>query len=154
VPSSVPAVKPGLRQFLATTTGLTPTAGVTVHSADPDPRQLTKESVILGQVSAPQEQAGLGPRRAETATLTCTILVSKPGVGETAIETARSRVYELEALLVGALAEDPTAGGVVPPPGQLKVTSSTLDEAPVDWDGSAMRQARLQLSIGWTSHII
>jgi hypothetical protein len=153
VPSSVPAVKPGLRQFLATTTGLTPTAGVTVHSADPDPRQLTKKSIILGQVTAPQTQEGL-TRRAETATLTCTILVTKAGVGETAIEAARTEVYELEALLVGALAEDPTAGGVVPPPGQLKVASSTLDERSVDWDGGAMRQAQLQLSISWTSHII
>jgi len=148
----VPTVKPGLRVFLAATEGLRPANGVTVHSADPDPRQLTKESIVLGQVTAPQTQAGLA-RRAETATLTCTIVVTKAGVGETAIASARDRVYELEALLVGALAADPTAGGVVPPPGQLKVTSSTLDEAPVDWDGSAMRQARLSLSIGWTSHI-
>jgi hypothetical protein len=33
------------------------------------------------------------------------------------------------------------------------VTSSTLEEMPADKDGSAARQAQLQLSISWTSHV-
>lgn len=152
MPSSVPAVKPGLRQYLTTTEGLRPTNGVTVRSSEPEPRQFTRELIVLGQATTTQAQAGLAAR-AETVTLTCWIHVTKAGVGQTAEDDARDRAYELYGLIEQAIAADRTAAGAVPPPGQLVATSSTLDELPVDWDGSPARRAQLQFQLSWTSHI-
>jgi hypothetical protein len=152
VPSSVPAVKPGLRQFLATSEGLRPTDGWTVRSADPEPREFSKQLIVLGTVTAPQTQAGLA-RRAESATLTAWIFATKVGVGETAVEAARALAYEGLAAVERAIAADRTAAGAVPDPGRLDITSTTLEEMPVDWDGSAARRAQLSFQVSWTSHI-
>ena len=152
MPSSVPAVKTGLAAYLRTTEGLQPTDGVTIRRADPEPAQFKLQMVVLGQVTAPQAQAGLA-RRAETPTMTCWVFVTKPGVGDAAEQAVAGRAYELLALIEGALAADRTAAGTVPPPGRLDITSTALEEMPVDWDGSAARRAQLQFQLSWTSHI-
>lgn len=152
MPSSVPAVKAGLRQFLAITPGLRPTDGVTIRRADPEPREFALQLVVLGQATTTQTQAGLAAR-AEACTLTCWVMVTKVGVGDTKAAEACDRAYELYDLVEGAIRADRTAAGSVPPPGRLDIGSSTLDEMPVDWDGSGARRAQLQFQIGWTSHI-
>jgi hypothetical protein len=152
MPSSVPAVKVGLKQYLATTAGLRPTDGVTVRRADPEPREFSQQLVILGQATTTQTQAGLGSR-AETVTLTCWVMVTRIGVGDATATAACDRAYELHALIEGAIKADRTAAGSVPPPGRLDMTASTLDEMPVDWDGSAGRRAQLQFQLSWVSHI-
>jgi hypothetical protein len=149
--SSVPAVKAGLRQYLANTDGLRPTDGWTVRSADPDPREMSKQMIVLGTVTAPQAQAGLATR-AETPTLTGWVIATRVGVGEATVAAARELAYDGFALIEGALAADRTAAGTVPAPGRLNITSTTLEEMPVDWDGSAARRAQLQFQVSWESH--
>lgn len=150
--SSVPAVKAGLRQFLSTTAGLKPTDGVTIRRADPEPREFSQQLIVLGQATTTQAQAGLAAR-AESVTLTCWVFVTKIGVGDAKAAEACDRAYELYALIEGAIKVDRTAAGSVPPPGRLDITASTLEEVPVDWDGSAARRAQLQFQVSWVSHI-
>ena len=152
MPSSVPAVKTGLAAFLRSTEGLRPTDGVTIRRADPEPARFALQMVVLGSATAPQTQAGLASR-AETPTLTCWIFVTKAGVGDAAEQAVADRAYQILALIEGAIAADRTAGGTVPPPGRLDITSTALEELPVDWDGSAARRAQLSFSVSWTSHI-
>jgi hypothetical protein len=152
VPSSVPAVKTGLAAFLRTTDGLRPADGVTIRRADPEPAQFKLQMVVLGSATATQTQAGLSAR-AESVTLTCWIFVTKPGVGDTAERAVADRAFELYGLIEGAIAHDRQAAGTVPAPGRLDITSATLEEMPVDWDGSAARRAQLQFQVSWTSHL-
>lgn len=153
MPSSVPAVKPGLRTYLAASEGLRSADGWTIRSADPDPREFSRQLIVLGTVTAPQAPAGLA-RRAESATLTAWIFATKIGVGEAKVEEARALAYAGLAAVERALAADRTAGGVVPDPGRLEVLSHTLEEMLVDWDGSPARRAQIQVQLGWVSHIL
>jgi hypothetical protein len=152
MPSSVPAVKTGLKLFLSTTAGLRDTDGVTIRRADPEPREFAQQLVVLGSATTTQTQAGLGSR-AETATLTCWVMVTRIGVGDTKAAEACDRAYELLDLIEAAIKADRTAAGSVPPPGRLDFTSSSLEEMPVDWDESPGRRAQLQFQLSWTSHI-
>lgn len=155
MPSSVPAVKAGLAAFLRSTTGLRATDGVTVRASAPDNRERALQLVALLGVTTSQTQAGL-QRRQEQATLTCLIEVVTVGVGDSKATEARDRAYELEGFITAALAADRTAAGTVPPPGQLAVTGSTLQEFPTELGetGSAARVAQIELSVGWTSHVV
>jgi hypothetical protein len=146
------AAKRGIRQFLVTTPGLGTADGVTVRSAAVTPEEFTGDMVILGDTTAPQVQAGLASR-AKTPTVTCWVVVTRPGSGEAAIDAAGDRAEVLMALVEAALDADRTAAGSVLPPGQVVVTSSGLEESPVDWDSAAARRATIPFQLSWTSHI-
>jgi len=149
--SSVPAVKAGLRTYLASWEGLRPGDGVTVRSAPGG--ELPDDVVELGEVTAPQTRASL-TSKAETPTMTCWVQATKAsGDEEAAIEAARGRAYELLALVQAALTADPTGGGTVPAPGGTTVGDSSLVEAPAEGPGGGMRRAQVRFSITWTSHI-
>jgi hypothetical protein len=150
MPSSVPAVKAGLRQYLASWSGLRPGDGVTVRSAPG--LDLPDDTVELGETTATQTQAGLASR-AEQCRMTCWVQATRPGTDEAAIAAARTRAYGLAALVEQAFKADPGAGGTVPPPGQVAIGDSTLIEAPADTDGSGSRRAQVRFSVTWTSHI-
>ena len=149
--SSVPAVKRGLRVYLASWEGLRPGDGVTVRSA-PTGANLPDDTIELGDVNAPQTRAGL-VAKAENATMTCWAQATIGGDGEEAIDAARTRAFELLALVEAALTADPTASGTVAPPRGTTVADSTLIEAPTDHDGSAGRRAQVRFTISWTSHL-
>jgi hypothetical protein len=150
MPSSVPAVKSGLRVYLASWEGLRPGDGVTVRSAPGG--ELSDDMVELGQVTAPQTRAGLAGK-AENPTMTCWVQSTKAGGDEGAIRAARDRAYELLALVEAAVAADPTAGGTVPPPGGTTVGDSSLVEAPAEGPGGGMRRAQVRFTVTWVSHI-
>jgi hypothetical protein len=152
MPSSVPAVKAGLRQYLRTTEGLRPTNGLSVRCADPEPEDMTTQLVVLGSATTSQTQAGLAAR-AEAVTLTCSVLIVKIGVGETKADEARARAYEVYELVEGAIKTDRAAAGTVPPPGRLDIASTALEEFPVLWGEHPGRKAQLQFQVSWTSHI-
>jgi len=155
VPSTVPAVKDGLADYLAATTGLREVDGVQVYSATPDAANVAKEHVILGNVVAPQSWRGLGAqRKAETPSMSCFVTIVKPGAEEPAIRAARARAYALLALVEAALKTDPSAAGAVPLPRQTTVTTSSLEEEPVTLkDGGGGRLARLPFTVAWESHL-
>jgi hypothetical protein len=156
MPSTVPAVKDGLADYLAAQTGLREADGVQVYSATPDAANVAKEHVILGNVpTAPQGWRGLGAQRKdERPTLTCWSTVVKPGAGEDAIRAARARAYALLALVEAALKADPSAGGTIPQPRQTTVTESALEEEPVTLaDGGGGRSARLRFTVEWLAHL-
>jgi hypothetical protein len=148
--SSVPAVKTGLRIYLASWEGLRPGDGVTVHSAPGG--ELPDDVVELGEVSAPQTRIGLAGK-AEAPTMTCWVQATKAGGDEEAIEGARGRAYELLALVEAALTADPTAGGTVPPPQGTTVGASSLIEVPAEVQGGGGRRAQVRFTISWTSHL-
>jgi hypothetical protein len=152
MPPTVGQAKKGIRTYLLTISGLQPADGVTVRSATIAPEEFTDTLVILGDVVAPQTQAGLA-RRAENVTVTCWVIVTRPGGDETAVNLARDRADALIALISGALATDRTAGGVVPNPGRIDLATSGLQETPVTWENQAARQATIPFSLSWTSHI-
>jgi hypothetical protein len=149
--STVAEAKKGIRQFLQTTEGLRAAGAVTVRTREPLPAEFTAALIVLGGATATQAPAGLR-RRAETVTLTCWIHVTTAGSGEDAIDTARDRAFEILGLIEAALRADPQAAGSVPDPGRIDVTSSTLEDIPVDWNGSAAERAQLQFQLSWTSH--
>ncbi len=151
MPSSVPVVKKGLRQFWQTTAGLRPDDGVVVRSAPVAPDELAPEQITLGDVAAPQARAGLG-RKEERPSMTCWIRIQRPGSDEDAVDAARDRVYELLALVEQSLRADPSAAGTIPPPAGTTVSESALEEYPSGPDGTATRVAQLRFTISWTSH--
>ena len=151
MPSSVPAVKRGLRIYLASWEGLRPGDGVTVRSA-PSGADLPDDTVELGDVQAPQTRAGL-TGKAEAPTMTCWTQASAPGIGEDAIEVARARAYALLGYVEAALTADPTAGGTVSPPRGTTVADSGLVETLTDHNGSGGRRAQVRFTISWTSHL-
>jgi hypothetical protein len=150
MPSSVPAAKAGIRQYLASWPGLTPADGVTVRSAPA--LELPDDTIELGEVTAPLSFEGLASK-AETPTMTCWCQATRSGTDEAAIAIARGTAYGLLALVEQALKADPDANGTVPSPGRATVGDSTLVEAPADLEGSGARRAQVRFSITWTSHI-
>jgi hypothetical protein len=151
MPSTIPAVKKGLRDFLVAQTGLRPVDGVTIRSATITPEQFSADLVILGDATATQAQAGLASR-AETPTLNCWAIVTRPGDTEDVIDTARTAAAALATTVEAALKADPLAGGTVPRPGRVVFASTGLSESPVSWDGAAARRAEVAFSLTWTSH--
>lgn len=152
MPSTVPAVKAGLRDYLKTFPGLTPTDGVVVRSAPFAPNEETEKQIILGDVVAPQERSGLMGKN-ETPTMTCWCRITGSGSDESAIDAARNDAAALLALVQTAIKADESAGGVVPGPGGLMISETALEEYPTDIDGTAARRADYRFTITWTSHI-
>ena len=150
---AVGPVKTGLRNYLRTSDGLRPADSVTVRSAviAPDEFNPAADTIVLGNVSTSQDQAGL-MGRSETTTLTCWVIVTRAGGDETAVETVRDRAEAIMALVEDALDANPSAGGAVPAPGQIGVATSSLEESPADLEGMALRRAELQFTLSWTSH--
>jgi hypothetical protein len=146
------AAKRGIRTYLATTGGLGAADGVTIRSAMVDPEEFTGDMVILGDVTVPQAQAGLATR-AKTPTVTCWVIVTRPGADEDAIDAAGDRAEQLLALIEAALDADRSAAGTILPPGQIVVATSGLEETPTGPDGSAARRATIGFQLSWTSHI-
>lgn len=146
------AAKKGIRNYLRTTAGLTAADKVTIRSAMVTPEEFALDMVVLGDVAAPQAQAGLA-RREETPTVQCWVIVTRPGGDEPAVDAARDRADALMALISAALAADRTAGGTVPPPARIDLSTSGLQESPVDWQGAAARRAEIPFTLVWTSHI-
>jgi hypothetical protein len=149
--SSVPEGKKGLRAYLETTEGLRPADKVAVTARAGDPVPATR-TVVLGRATTTEAPAGL-ERRAETVTLSCVILVTKIGSGETISDEARDGAYEVMDLIRSALKADPSAAGAVPGPGHIDVVSSDSQEMPVSWDGQAAERSELEFQLAWTSHI-
>jgi hypothetical protein len=152
MPPPVSHAKKGIRTYLVGVTGLRPADSVTVRSATIAPEEFNDTLVVLGDVVAPQAQAGYA-KRAETVTMTCWVIVTKPGSDETAVDAARDRADALIALVSGALAADRTAGGSVGNPGRIDLATSGLEESPVTWENQAARRATIPFSLSWTSHI-
>jgi hypothetical protein len=154
MPTSVPAAKAGIRDYLRTIDGLRPTDGVTVRGAPVAPGEATDKQVILGDVIAPQGRAGLS-RKAETPTMTCWLRVTRPGADDAAEDAARDDAAGLLALVQAAITTDPTCAGAIPPPGRTMVGESELQEYPTDaGDGTAGRGAQYRFTITWESHIL
>lgn len=154
MPSSVPDVKDGLADYLASFQGLRPSDGVAVNSASIAPNEANGKDIVLGDVTAPQAPAGL-QAVAESATMTCWIWAVVPGNDEVARRAARRAAYDLLALVERAVAADRTAQGSVPAPGGLAVGEGSLVEDPTDPPpgGTAGRRADLRFTITWTSHL-
>lgn len=154
MPTSVPAAKRGLRDYLRTIEGLRPADKVVIRSAPVAPDQLADKQLTLGDVNAPQARAGL-VRKEETPTMTCWLRVVRPGDDETAMDAARDEAAGLLALVEQALLRDPTAAGSIPPPGDTRVTNSTLEEYPaMTAAGTAGRGAQYTFTVSWVSHIV
>jgi len=152
MPSTVPAVKKGLRDWLRLQPGLTPTDGVTVRGAAVDPAEAGKNLVVLTDVTAPQTAPVMYPDiREETPTLTGYVVARRPGTGDTAEDAARDAAYALFAVLEQALEADPTAGGVIPGPVKGLLTEAGLTEAKVDLDGQGAREASVRWLLTWGS---
>jgi hypothetical protein len=152
MPSTVPAVKKGLRDWLRTQPGLTPADGVTVRGAAVDPAEAGKNLVVLGRVVAPQAAPVIYPDiREETPTLTGYCVARRPGTDDTAEDAARDAAYALFAVVEAALETDPSAGGVIPGPAKGLLTEAELTEAKVDLDGQGAREASVRWLLGWTS---
>ena len=149
--STVPQGKKGLRAYLQTTEGLRPADKVTVTARAGEPVPATR-TVILGRATTTEAPAGLD-RRAETVTLSCVILATKIGSGETVSDQARDDAYAVMDLIRAALKADPTAAGTVPGPGHIDVVSSDSQEMPVSWDGQAAERLELEFQLSWVSHI-
>jgi hypothetical protein len=152
MPPTPRQTKKKIRVYLLTISGLQPADGVVVRSATIAPEEFTDTLVVLGDVVAPQAQAGLA-RRSENVTVTCWVIVTRPGSDETAIDNAGDDADALIALVSNALAADRTAGGSVPNPGRIDLATSGLEETPVTWNNNAARRATIPFSLSWTSHI-
>jgi hypothetical protein len=152
MPPTFGQAKKGMRTYLLMISGLKPTDGVSLRSATIAPEEITPKQVILGDVVAPQTQAGYA-KRAENPTMTCWVIVTKSGSDETAIDLARDDADALMALISNALAADRTAGGSVPNPGRIDLATSGLEETPITWNNNAARRATIPFSLSWTSHI-
>jgi hypothetical protein len=148
VPSTVPAVKTGLRAWLRALPGL---AGVSVYGA-PQVALGNRETIILGEVTAPQSHdvQDWGPK-SERPTLTGWVIVTRPGSGDAAEDAARDRAYALFGVIETALDADPSAGGVIPGPGKGELTETGLTENPADDEGAAARQAQVRFVLTWFS---
>jgi hypothetical protein len=152
MPSTIPTVKKGLRDWLRTQPGLTPADGVTVRGAAVDPAEAGKNLVVLGRVIGPQTIPVMYPDiREETPTLTGYCVARRPGTGDEAEDAARDAAYALFAVLEQALETDPTAGGVIPGPGKGLLTEAELTEAKVDLESQGAREASVRWLLSWTS---
>jgi hypothetical protein len=157
--STVPAVKKALRPWLRARLDAASMPTVKVATAIRDATTITQddEAVVLGNVTGPQEWAGLGAqRKTETPTITCWIEIAKPGDGEDAIDAARDRAYAILAVVEAALRADPTAGGAIPNPNITAVAQADLEESPIELGpqgGVAGRFARLRSTITYTARI-
>ena len=152
MPSTVPVVKPGLRNWLRTQTGLRPQDGVKVSGVFIDPEQITGDTVMLGSVLGPQSAPAMYPDiREETPTLTGFCVSVRPGSGDAAEDAARAAAYALFAAVENALDADPSAGGVIPGPGKGLLTQGDLTESSHDDNGSAGRLATVRWLLSWTS---
>lgn len=152
MPTSVPVSKTGIREYLATSPGLTDADDVVVRSAPVAPDELAATQITLGDVTAPQTPAGLA-RREEKPVMICWIEVTRPGSDEAAMRAARNQAGALLGYVEAALHADPSCAGTVPAPAQTAVGSSDLTEFPIDIDGSAGRRAQYRFTVTWTSHI-
>lgn len=144
--------KDGIGTYLETTSGLTAADGVTVRTAAVTPEEFTGDMLILGDITAPQTQVGLGSRAA-SPTMPCWVVITRPGGDEAAIRATRARAAAVMALAEAALKADPSAAQTVTNPGRIVVTTSGLEESPVDWQRSAARRATIPFTLSWTSHI-
>jgi hypothetical protein len=152
MPSTVPAVKAGLRDWLRTQTGLLPADGVTIRGAAIDPTEAAKDLVVLTDVTAPQTAPVMYPAIVEeSAILTGYCVATRPGSGDLAEDTARARAYALFAVVEQALETDPTAGGVIPGPLKGRLTEAGLTESAVDLEGQGGRQASVRWLLAWGS---
>jgi hypothetical protein len=152
IAEAIAQAKDGIGDYLTSTAGLRAADGIVVRTATIAPEEFQQEMVILGDVTAPQGRPGLRGRSA-TPTMTCWVVIIRPGGGETAIRAARDRATALMGLIEGALAADPSAASTVQPPGGLQVASGGLEESPVAWDEQAARRATVPFTLSWTSHV-
>jgi hypothetical protein len=152
MPSTVPAVKVGLRTWLRTQVGLQPADDVTVRAAAVDPAELHKNLVVLTDVLAPQAYDLMDQAtKTERPTLTGYCVATRPGSGDEAEDAARTAAYAMFAVVEQALETDPSAGGVIPGPLKGELTEAALSESPLDLDGQAGRQASVRWTLAWTS---
>jgi hypothetical protein len=151
MPPTPRQAKKGIRNYLVAVTGLRPADGVIIRSAVVAPEEYGSDMVVLGDVIAPQAQAGLA-RRSENVTVGCLVEITRPGSDETAIDVVGDRADAVIALISNAFAADRTAGGAVPNPGRIDIATSGLEESPVPGENAA-RRATIPFSLSWTSHI-
>lgn len=152
MPSSVPAVKAGLRNWLRTQVGLRPADAVYVSGVILDPLAITGKTVMLGSVTTPETEPVMDPDiTEETPTLTGFCVGFAPGTGDEAQDAARVGAYALLAVVRAALKADPSAGGVIPGPGKGLLTQADLTENPGEEASSGMRQATIRWLLTWTS---
>jgi hypothetical protein len=148
VPSTVPAVKKGVRNWLRTQSGLTPANDVSIHGRSVVPGE---DTVILAGVTAPQAFVYMGAAKEETPTLTGYVDVGRPGNNDEGEDAARDRAYQILGYIETAFRTDPTAGGVVPGPGLAEVVEGDLEEGPGDEQGSGTCRSRVRFLIRWLS---
>lgn len=152
MPSTVPAVKVGLRDWLRTQTGLRPADAVYVSGVMVDPQTITGKTVMLASVTAAQTPPVMFPDiREESPTLTGFCAGFAAGGGDEAQDAARAQAYALFAVIEAAIEADPSAGGVIPGPGKGLLTQGDLTESPGDDNGGATRHAVVQWLLNWTS---
>jgi hypothetical protein len=151
MPSTVPAVKKGLRTWLRLQPGLLASDGVAIYGAS-DPPAETADMVVLTGVAGPQTPPVMYPDiREESPTLTGYIVVTRSGAGDDAEDAARDRVYALFAVVEAALEADPSAGGNIPGPGKGLLSQGDLTESYYDWEGGAGRRAEIRWTLTWSS---
>jgi hypothetical protein len=152
MPSTVPAVKAGLRDWLRTQVGLRPADSVYVSGVMMDPKDITGKTVMLGSVTTPETEPVMDPDiTEETPTLTGFCVAFVPGTGDDAQDDAREAAYALHAVIKAALKADPTAGGVIPGPLKGALTQGDLVEAPGEENMAGTRQAQVRWLLAWTS---
>jgi hypothetical protein len=154
MPSTVPTVKAGLRDWLRLQPGLTAADEVTVRGAPVDPAEILKNLVVLTNVTAPQDAPVMvmsPDLREESATLTGYCVCTRTGNDDAAEDAARDAAYALFAIVEQALEADPSAGGIIPGPQKGLLTESGLTESPLDDNGSPGRQASVRWLLTWTS---
>ena len=153
MPSTVPAVKAGLRNWLRTLPGLTLLDGVTIHGAPVGPDAPTTNLVVLGEVTAPQTFDVLAADgiKTERPTLTGWCVCTAAGTGDEAEDTARAGAYALFAVIEAAIEADPSAGGVIPGPMRAEVTESGLTEAAGAENEGGKRVAQIRWLLTWGS---
>lgn len=153
MPSTVPTVKAGLRDWLRTQTGLRPQDGVAVYGSTRGINDaLNSDMVILAGVTAPQATPVTWPDlREENPTLTGFCVARRPGTGDDAEDAARDRAYALFAVLEQALETDPTAGGVIGGPMKGTLASGDLTEGAGDESDQGVRWAEVRWTLTWTS---
>lgn len=152
MPSTIPAVKAGLRDWLRTLTGLRPQDGVLVSGVVVDPATITGKTVMLGSVTGPQTPPVLWPDiREESPTLTGFCVGYASGNGDEAQDTAREDAYFLFAVIEANLEADPSAGGVIPGPRKGQLTQGDLTESPGEAATGAVRHASVQWLLSWVS---
>jgi hypothetical protein len=152
MPSTVPAVKKGVRDWLRTLVGLRPADDVTVRGAAVDPAERLKNLVVLTDVTAPQSYETMdATTKTERPTLTGYCVATRPGSGDEAEDAARDAAYALFAVIEQGLETDPSAGGVIPGPMKGELTEAGLTEGPGDYQGSAGREASVRWLLTWGS---